>query len=130
MGVQFQVRIGASQQPDLHIDPAKALVYVIEDQRFRFVRDVTVRIGVDGAWVGATRGDSYLSLQLEPGEHHLCADMTPSHLPSTGLVSLFGLTIEAGKVYYFRARTSGGRASSFDESGWDDTVSIDLDLEQ
>jgi hypothetical protein len=32
------------------------------------------RIGVDGSWVGATKGDSYFVLDVDPGVHHVCAD--------------------------------------------------------
>lgn len=126
--VRFQIRIGGSHQPEPRIDSGKALVYVIEDQRFKAAKDVTLRIGINGTWVGATRGNSYLFSQVEPGEHHLCASMMPGFLPSGRGVSLFGLTIEAGKVYYFRARTSGGPESAFAGNGWQDTLSVDLDL--
>ena len=128
MDVKFHVKMDDSQQPVLKIQPEKAMVYIIEDQRFKAAKEVTVRIGLDGAWVGATRGNSYLSLPVEPGEHHLCADMMPGLISSGRLVSLFGLTAEAGKVYYFRARTTGGPSSALDRNGADDTMSIDLDL--
>jgi len=128
MDVQFQIKTNQSQGPDVQAEPGKALVYVVEDQRFKAAREVTVRIGLDGAWIGATRGNSYLSFSVDPGEHHLCANLMPGLLSSNRLVSLFGLNAEAGKVYYLRARTSGGRSSALDRSGWDDTLSIDLDL--
>jgi Protein of unknown function (DUF2846) len=99
-------------------DPAKALVYVIEDQKFTFARKVTARVGLDGAWVGANRGNSYLFFAVEPGQHHLCTDWTSSFLSNGRLVSLANFTAEAGKVYYFRARTC---AAKFE------LASIDLD---
>jgi len=126
MNVQFQVKTDASQHPDPQVDGGKALVYVVEDQKFKAVREATVRVGVDGTWVGATRGSSYLFFMLEPGEHHLCVDWTAAFVGR--LVSLFGLTAEAGKVYYFRARTTGGPPSVVAENGAEDTASLDLDL--
>ena len=128
MGTAFQIKMGDSTYPRPQVEAGKALVYVIEDQRFKVVRDVTVRIGLDGAWAGATRGNSYLSLSVEPGEHHFCADMTMGRVPSQHLISLFGLTAEAGQVYYLRALTTGGPPSAMERNGLDDTVSVDLDL--
>jgi hypothetical protein len=128
MSVNFQIKMDDTQSPNVTPEPGKALVYVIEDQQFKAAKDVTVRIGLDGTWVGATRGDSYLSFPVEPGEHHLCANIMPGLLSPGRRVSLFGLTIEAGGVYYFRARTIGGPSSAMDRNGLDDIISIDLDL--
>jgi len=52
------------------------------------------RYGVDGVWVGATKDNSYFTLSLDPGEHHLCAVLGKE-------VDAEALTVEAGKVYYF-----------------------------
>jgi hypothetical protein len=128
MSVKFQIKIDDPQSPSVTPERGKALVYVIEDQQFKAAKDVIVRIGLDGAWVGATQGNSYLSFPVEPGEHHLCANMMPGLLSPGRRVSLFGLTTEAGGVYYFRARTIGGPSSALDRNGLDDTISIDLDL--
>jgi hypothetical protein len=128
MSVNFQIKMGDTQPPNVTPEPGKALVYVIEDQQFKAAKNVIVRIGLDGAWVGATRGDSYLSFPVEPGKHHLCADITPGLLSTRRPVSLFGLTTEAGGVYYFRARTTGGPSSAMEGNGLNDTISIDLDL--
>ena len=56
--------------------------------------DVT-RFGVDGAWVGATKGNSYLAISLEPGVHHLCAVVGKE-------VDAESLTVEASHAYYFQ----------------------------
>jgi hypothetical protein len=128
MNAQFQVKMDDAQLPDPQVEAGKALIYVVEDQKYKAVRDVTIRIGLDGEWVGATRGNSYLFFPVEPGEHHLCADWTSDFLPSDRLVSLFGLTVESGKTYYFRARTTGGPGSLTERNGQGDTASLDLDL--
>ncbi len=112
------------QQPILRPDPGKALVYVVEDQKFKVVNDVTTRVGVDGAWVGANRGNSYFSFSLEPGKHHLCADWISDFVPSGRLVSLTSLNAESGEVYYLRARISASPTSGEAGAG----ASIDLDL--
>jgi hypothetical protein len=120
---QFHVSLN-NTHTEPQVDPAKALIYVVEEQKFRVFRDVTVRVGVDGAWVGATRGTSYLAFAVEPGEHHLCVDFLSDFLKPGRLVSLYGFTAEAGKIYYFRART----AASVSSSGRRDIASLDLDL--
>jgi hypothetical protein len=107
MNAEFNVKARETHsiaQPE----QGKALVYVIEDQKFTAVRAATIRVGLDGEWVGANRGNSYLFFSVDPGEHHLCGDWTSEWLPSGRLVSLANFTAEAGKIYYFRARTTGG----------------------
>jgi|SRR5579862_4916831 len=127
MSVKFQIKMDDSQPPNVTPEPGKAIVYVIEDQQFKAAKDVIVRVGLDGDWVGATRGDSYLSFPVEPGEHHLCANIMPGLLSTGRRVALFGLTTEQGGVYYFRVRTTGGPSSAMGRNGLDDTISIDLD---
>ena len=56
--------------------------------------DVT-RFGVDGVWVGATKGNSYLTITIEPGVHHLCAVVGKE-------VHAEPLTVEADHAYYFQ----------------------------
>lgn len=60
----------------------------------------TVRFGVDGAWVGAAKADSYFTVSVVPGEHHLCA-ASQSHLKSFSKdVGLTALTAQPGKTYF------------------------------
>jgi hypothetical protein len=125
---EFQIKMDNTQSPGFQPESGKALVYVAEDQKFQAAKEVTARIGVDGAWVGATRGNSYLFFSAEPGEHHLCADWRSSFLARGRLVSLFGFTAEAGKVYYFRVRTTGGPSSMLDRSALDESALFDLEL--
>jgi hypothetical protein len=127
LNTKFVVTTDDGARPLQQPDPGKALVYVIEDQKFKAVNDVTVRIGLDGAWVGANLGNSYFSLSVEPGEHHLCTDWISVWLPNRRLVSLAPLTAEAGKTYYFRARTSSGRGAISDNGRGTDGASLDLD---
>lgn len=94
--------------PAVQPEPGKALVYVAEDFRKApgELGNPTLRVGMDGAWVGATRSNSYLSFAVEPGDHHLCASWQ-SHLQRLSkLAALAGFTAEAGKTYYFRERVT------------------------
>lgn len=124
----FRIKTNDAPRPDAQIAAGKALIYVVEDQKFKAFRDVTARIGMDGAWVGAMRGNSYVSFTVEPGEHHFCADWVSDWITGGRLVSLYGLNAEAGKVYYFRVRTSGTPGSLTEEHHQGDIASLDLDL--
>ena len=102
---KYEVKRVQSQHP-LPPEPGKARVYLIQDLgKTQCVDCVMVRIGMDGAWVGANQRNSYFSISVEPGEHHLCAIPQPSYLQS--LVGLLRFTAEAGKTYYFRERLVG-----------------------
>ena len=61
--------------------------------------DPTLRLGLDGAWVGATKADSYFAISIDPGVHHLCTNNGKS-------VGMDSFTAEAGKVYYYEANVT------------------------
>ena len=65
---------------------------------------VTVRIGVDGAWVGATQDKSYLAFSVATGEHHLCANWQSAIGSLNKLVGMTSFTAESGKVYYYEVK--------------------------
>jgi hypothetical protein len=102
------VQFDAKQEKDNPGLPAltegKALIVFSESMPNEMKVQSTTRFGVDGAWVGATKGDSYFTVIVEPGEHNLCASMqsAPSHMKKT-FTQMATLTAEAGKVYYFEA---------------------------
>jgi hypothetical protein len=58
---------------------------------------------LNGNWVGANYGKSYLSFAVAPGEHHVCVDWQSSLKSRQKLSGAAELTAEAGKTYYFRA---------------------------
>lgn len=57
---------------------------------------------MNGAWVGANHGNSYFSVSVDPGEHHVCATLQSSVVDQR--VELAHFTAEAGKIYYYRTR--------------------------
>jgi hypothetical protein len=62
-----------------------------------------VRFGMDGAWVGANKGDSYFALTVDPGVHHLCASVqTISGRMKKNSVGMTSFTAELGKTYYYQ----------------------------
>jgi len=118
--IQYEVK---TAKPDKNHHPEgpapdKAIVYMIENTRPEcFLCDTTARFGVDGAWIGAAKGNSYFSFPIDPGSHHLCADLqfVPSSSETTALVSF---TAEAGKTYYFRARLMDQNNSGRGQEDW------------
>ncbi len=121
--IQFTVKTDHTQHSVGKPEPGKALVYVIEEFQISAKTFVTptVRVGVDGAWVGANRGASYLSFSVDPGEHHLCASWQSSVRYLSNQYSLTNFSAESGKVYFFRVEP---RLESYHDTG--DAWSKDL----
>ena len=80
-----------------------------------------VRFGVDGAWVGATKGNSYFAISLEPGVHHLCAVLGKK-------ADAQSLTVEAGKIYYFQVayRAEGTQYGTSDHANYQVNENVDF----
>jgi len=114
----------AASQPAVQPEPGKALVYVAEDFRKApgEVGNPTLRVGMDGTWLGATRENSYLAFTVEPGEHHLCTSWQSRWQRLSRLIAFAGFTAEPGKVYYFRERIT------YSSTGGNSAV-MNLDLE-
>ena len=85
----------------------KALIVFVETMPGEYKMTTTTRYGLDGAWAGATKGDSYFSVEVAPGEHNLCASMqsAPKNRKKD-FTHAASFTAEAGKVYYFESRFS------------------------
>lgn len=66
----------------------------------------TVRMGMDGQWMGALRGNDFITFTVSPGEHHLCAQL--QHLGNAGtstplpMAYLSDMKASAGQTYYFQ----------------------------
>jgi hypothetical protein len=106
----FEVKLDKSQHTVAQPEPGKATAYFIQDngaQSFGIGVSVVARIGLDGAWVGADKNNSFFSAPVEPGEHHMCVSLQSGVIGNP--LELAHFTAEAGKVYYFRVRyVSGG----------------------
>jgi hypothetical protein len=108
----FEVTLDKSEHTLAQPEVGKALVYFIQDDGLYGNHEhFTVRIGLDGAWVGAYKNNSYFAVSMSPGEHHLCANVQ-SQFSVGSLVALAHFTAEAGKVYYFRTQFLGGMTSN------------------
>jgi hypothetical protein len=98
----------ASGQTPAQAEPGKAMIYFIEDDsNFASFPKPTTRMGVDGKWVGATHGNSYMAFAVDPGEHHLCASWQFGVILGKGkMASAAHFTAEAGRVYYFQVKNT------------------------
>jgi hypothetical protein len=103
--VQFDATADTSQHPLAQPEAGKASVYVVGSFVGESAAYPTVKAGVDGAWAGAIRGNSYIFVSVPLGEHHICVNWQSGFLTPSGLFALANFTAEAGKTYYFRART-------------------------
>lgn len=100
--ISFKVNLNDSQHDLATPQPGKALIYFIHDAGTNWnIRYPTVKVAVDGTWVGANHGDSYFSASVDPGEHHLCVTLQSS--AASGL-ELAHFTAAADTVYYYRTR--------------------------
>ena len=92
-----------SEQPE----PGKALVYVIEvfQRPPGELGTPTIRVGLNGKWVGANRGTSYLSFPADAGENHLCTNWQSVQKQLSSQHSLTSFVAEAGETYFFRVQT-------------------------
>jgi hypothetical protein len=110
--VSFSAREGAPQ-PLVQPDPAKAYVYFIQDKGpDGDSQHYTIKIGLDGAWVGAYKDNSYFTVPVQPGVHHICANVQSSFIPGL-TVALAHFTAQPGQVYYFRTRFLLGKSYPF-----------------
>ncbi|MHB1699981.1 MAG: DUF2846 domain-containing protein [Acidobacteriaceae bacterium] len=106
LNVKFEVYRDTTKHTAKQADPGKARIYFVQDigslHPLGIGGSFTTRVGVDGEWVGANQNDSYFSVSVDPGEHHLCVN---AQMRIFGQVMEFAhFTAEAGKTYYFRTR--------------------------
>lgn len=99
--VKFDIKLQKDPPAPSAAAPGKAQIFFIETSKKPAALGCMgrcgnfTRFGVDGAWVGATKDNSYFTLTLDPGVHHLCAVQGKE-------IDAEALTAEAGKVYYFQ----------------------------
>lgn len=105
--IQFDVKTQKNQPQPASADPAKARIVFVEfvdksNAGICIGCNFTARVGLDGAWVGANKGNSYFAADIPPGEHHLCVDWQSSGGELRSKVGVAALNAEAGKVYYYQ----------------------------
>jgi hypothetical protein len=102
--VMFDVKTTDLKHPVGQPEAGKALVYFFVD----FVTAPTMRVGVDGNWVGANEGKSYFFFQVGPGEHNVCTEWQTGTFKKSSerIGEAIHLAAEAGKAYYIRLNFS------------------------
>ena len=106
--ISFNVKLDDSATTLAQPAPGKALVFFIHESGSGWaIGYPTTRFALDGNWVGADHGDSWFSISVDPGEHHLCADLQSSIVNNRSEFAHF--QAEPGKVYYFRTRLTLSR---------------------
>jgi len=108
--VMFDVKTEKNQPPPAPPADGRAQIVFFEIQNGSVAKGITVRFGMDGAWVGANHGNSYFALDLAPGEHHLCADWQSRFAGVRATADVTSFTAEPGKVYYFAAQATFGQS--------------------
>jgi hypothetical protein len=105
--VRFAVKQGNSQHTPSQPESGKALIYFVQETGSAncLLGACVTRIGLDGAWVGAFKHNSYFFVSVDLGEHHACMNVQ-SPTPLGKLVAFAHVTAEAGKVYYLGTHAS------------------------
>lgn len=102
--VKFDVKSEKDQPPPAGPTAGKAQIIFIENSPNDGTP--TVRFGMDGAWVGANKGNSYFTLLVDPGVHHLCISWQTAQKRLKKSIDVASFTAEAGKIYYYAAEIS------------------------
>jgi hypothetical protein len=104
--IKFEVNKDKKQHPTGQVEPGKALVYVFGDEsrdpNVSYIGGPSVKVGVDGAWMGATQYQSYFFFPVSAGGHRLCAGWQSSIGKIARVRTAVSFSAEAGEVYYFR----------------------------
>lgn len=104
-GVRFNVKLDQTQHSLEQPQRGKALVYFLQDVGSASSPGMgaqVTKVGIDGAWVGANTDDSWFSVNIDPGEHHVCVNAQSRLFP--GVREFADFIAEAGHVYFFRTR--------------------------
>jgi hypothetical protein len=88
-------------------EPGKATVYIVEvvnlADKGRVACPVILQ-GLNGKWIGATQGFTYVEATIAPGEHHLCSRWQSDETGYSDQVSLYNFEAVAGRHYFFRTQ--------------------------
>jgi hypothetical protein len=102
--VKFDVKTEKNQPAPAGPDAGKAQIVFINMVPYEsaLAKFPVIRYGVDGAWVGANKGDSYFTLTVDPGVRNVCVSAQGVLKGAAkDFIDQATLTAEAGKVYYF-----------------------------
>lgn len=102
--VRFDVKTSPAVSPGS--EPDKAVIFFIErDLTTRIFVTPSTRLGMDGEWLGANKGNSYSFFVVTPGVHHLCADTKFGGVGGGGQAFLH-FDAKPGATYFFEVRNT------------------------
>jgi hypothetical protein len=106
--VKFDVKTERSKTPPAPPEAGKAQIVFIENENqmigpFMYA---TVRFGMDGAWAGANNNNSYFTVTVDPGVHHLCASWQSALGMLKKSIDVASFTAEPDMIYYFAAQVT------------------------
>ncbi|MGA2808849.1 MAG: hypothetical protein ABSE87_11995 [Terracidiphilus sp.] len=103
--VKFDVKAEMSKTPPAPPAEGKAQLVFIENENHAIgpFMYATVRFGLDGAWAGANNNNSFFTVTVDPGVHHLCASWQSALRMLKKSIDVASFTAEPGKIYYFAA---------------------------
>jgi hypothetical protein len=115
--IRFDVTAQSGQTAPAPPPAGKAQIVFVENEDHMIgpFKYATIRFGLDGAWAGANYNNSYFVVNIDPGEHHLCASWQSSLGMIKRYIDVASFTAEPGKVYYYAANvkvTSAGDSGS------------------
>ena len=121
--IKFDVTAEKGKPAPVAPPEGKAQIVFIENENHMIgtFMYATIRFGLDGAWAGANYNNSYFAVNVEPGEHHLCASWQSSLGMIKKYIDVASFTAEAGKVYYYAANVKVTPTG-------DDTNNLDFNL--
>ena len=117
--VKFDVKTERSKTPPATPEAGKAQIVFIENENQMIgpFMHATVRFGMDGAWAGANNNNSYFTVTVDPGVHHLCASWQSALPMLKKSIDVASFAAEPGKVYYFAAQvtviSTGGNNANY-----------------
>jgi len=107
--VSFQVKVDKNHHATGQVAPQEALIYIFNeetrDSDITYIGAPTIRVGVDGTWVGANSSRSYFFFALPSGEHRLCVAMQGFAGDKYHASAASAIAVDLGKTYYFRTIT-------------------------
>jgi len=118
--VKFEVSTKSKQPPPAAPADGKAQIVFIENENHMLgpFMYATVRFGLDGAWAGANNNNSYFTVNVDPGVHHLCVSWQSALPMLKKSIDVASFTAEPGKVYYFAANVkvipTGENSATYD----------------
>lgn len=124
--VRFDVTTQKGQPTPSAPEAGKAQIVFIETMEkegmtFCIGCDVVTRVGANGAWIGANKGNSFFSYTVDPGEYHVCVDWQSLIGKLRRKVGMDDFIADPDKIYYYQIRVRNIEMS-------EDYTELDLQL--